>query len=204
MRYLLAIAFLLMFLPEALADHARAPLPEAKTIEAYLNSISTLKSRFVQTAGDGKQVTGTFMLRRPGRLRFEYDLPVKDFIVADGAFIFYYDGQMKQQSSTPISKSLADFFLRPDLRLSGDISVSGMKRADHLLQVTLLQSKDPLAGSLTLMFDENPLQLKKWRIVDAQGLTTEVDLYETRFAIPLNGEIFHYYNPENKEPLINK
>lgn len=199
------IVFLLAFIPVAQAAAKQPPLPDINTVESYLNSLVTLQSHFIQTANDGRQATGTFMLKRPGRLRFEYDPPVKDFIVADGGFIYYYDGQMKQQSSTPISKSLADFFLRDELRLSGDISISDIKRMeDHLLYLTLVQSKDPLAGSLTLMFGENPLELKKWRIVDAQGLTTEVALSDTRTGVSFDNNIFHYYNPEKKESLINK
>ncbi|MBI3440845.1 MAG: outer membrane lipoprotein carrier protein LolA [Proteobacteria bacterium] len=204
MRYLLTLAFLCMFLPAALAAKKSEPLPDSPTIEAYLNSLSTLKSRFVQTDNDGKQVTGTFLLKRPGRLRFEYDPPVKDFIVADGLLVHYYDEKMKQQSSIPISKSLADFFLRAKMQLSGDIAVSGIARMDGLLQLTLTQSKDPLAGSLTLLFGEKPLQLQKWRIVDAQGLTTTVALYDTQSGIDLNGEQFHYYDPENKKSFTNK
>jgi outer membrane lipoprotein-sorting protein len=201
MKLFLTIAFLLIFMPAAIAE---APLPEVTAVEAYLNGISTLRARFVQTANDGQQTSGTFMLKRPGRLRFEYDPPVKDFIVADGRFVHYYDGQMKQESSAPISRSLADFFLRENLKLSGGVSVSDIKREDGLLYMTLLQSKDPLAGSLTLMFGENPLELKKWRIVDAQGQVTNIELSGTKQGITLKDKLFHYYDPERKELFINK
>jgi outer membrane lipoprotein-sorting protein len=204
MKLILTIAFLLAFLPAALAAEKDPPLPEAAAIEAYLNGISTLKSHFVQTANDGQRLTGTFMLKRPGRLRFEYDLPVTDLIVADGTFIHYYDGQMKQESSAPISQSLADFFLRPDLKLSGDIGVSGIERRNGLLEMTLVQSRDPLAGYLTLMFGENPLQLKKWVVIDAQGLTTAVALEDTQLGIALKNKLFYYYDPEHKKPILNK
>lgn len=200
MRLLLSILALLWLSPAV----ARAePLPAVKTVEAYLNGISTLKARFVQTANDGKRVTGSFMLKRPGKMRFEYDPPVADFIVADGLFIYYYDGQMKQQSNVPIGQSLADFFLRPNLKLSGDIGVSGVRRDRNLLHVTLTQSKDPLAGSLVLMFSERPLQLRKWRIVDAQGLTTTVELFDALPGVKLKEDLFRYYDPARKAPSYN-
>lgn len=204
MRLLMTAAFLLAFLSPAYAAAKEKPLPDVPAIEAYLNSLSTLKSRFVQTTDNGKQVTGTFMLKRPGRMRFEYDPPIEDFIVADGTLIYYYDGQMKQQSSVPISKSLADFFLRTDLKLSGDITVSDLSRANGALQATLTQSKDQMAGTLTLLFSEDPLRLKKWRIVDAQGTTTEVELYEVSPGIALSNSLFHYYDPDHKKTLLNK
>jgi outer membrane lipoprotein-sorting protein len=174
-----------------------------KDVEAYLGGITTLKARFVQTANDGKQQTGTFYLDRPGRMRIDYDSPSTDFIVADGILIYYYDGQMKQQSSAPISRSLANFFLRKNLTLSGDISVSGVKRQNNTLEVTLTQSRNPLSGSLTLMLNASPLQLLAWRIVDAQGLVTEVRLTDIETGSPLDSAMFHYYDPAHKAHLYN-
>ena len=137
-------------------------------------------------------------------MRFDYLPPITDFIVADGLLIYYYDGQMKQQSSMPISRSLADFFLREKMQLSGDITVNDIRREDEFLQVTLVQARDPYAGSLTLMLSEGPLQLKKWRVVDAQGLVTTVELTNIEQGLKLNNKLFHYYTPGRKEPNINK
>jgi outer membrane lipoprotein-sorting protein len=200
MKLALTFAFLLLLLTPAWAG---PPLPDTTAIEAYLNGISTLRAHFVQESGDSQNVSGTFFLKRPGRLRFEYDPPMTDFIVSDGTFIHYYDGQMKQDSSAPVSQSLADFFLRRNIRLSGDISVNGIERKDGLLQVTLVETQDPQSGALTLMFSENPLQLQKWQTVDAQGVVTTVALSETQFGITLKNNLFYYYDPERKKSLLN-
>lgn len=198
-----ALAFLLM-LPPLPAAADPGDLPIVRSAEAYLNSLVTLKARFVQTANDGSTASGDFMLKRPGRLRFQYDKPVDDFIVADGLMIYYYDGQMKQQSSAPISKSLADFFLRKKLNLSGDIRVSAVKRDGGNVFLTLVQVKDPLSGSLTLVLNEKPMELKEWRVVDAQGLTTRVALSGTETGIRLKDKYFHYHDPERGDPAYNR
>ena len=179
-------------------------IKQVKAVETYLNSISTLRAHFVQTTSDGKQVDGTFMLKRPGRMRFDYAPPLTDFIVADGSFITYYDGRMKQQSNVSIDKSLAGFFLRPNLKFSGDIRVSGVKRDNGILRVTLIQSGDPLAGSMTLVLTENPMQLKKWIVVDAQELVTKVALSNVESGVKFDDDIFHYYDPELKNTFYNK
>lgn len=185
-----------------LSAQAAAP-SDVERIESYLRGLSTLKSRFIQTSHDGSQVAGNFMMKRPGRMRFTYDAPIEDFIVADGIFVYYYDSQLQEQSSTPISQSLADFFLRKDLRLSGDIQVSGLKKEGGILQITLAQASDPQAGSLILGFSQNPLQLKKWRVIDAQGLVTEVELFDIQTGIKLDNDLFHYYDPQRKKPAFN-
>lgn len=176
---------------------------DVRAVEAYLNSIRTLKARFIQTTGDGKQVAGDFMLRRPGRMKFSYDPPIEDFIVADGIFVHYYDSAMKQGSRTLISKSLADFFLRKQLTLSGDLKVANVSRDAKFLMVRLVEAQDPNAGSLTLGFTEKTLALKKWRIIDPQGAMTEVELIDMVTGLKLDNDLFHYYDPEHTKPRYN-
>ncbi len=207
MRFILAI-LILTFAAPAFAQNPPsvnnfAVMPEVKQVEDYLNNLGTLKARFVQTAPNGNQLQGDFMLKRPGRLRFQYDKPIEDFIVADGKFIYYYDSELKEQKNALISQSLADFFLRKDLTLSGKVQVMDVKREDGLLLVTVSQSKDPLAGTLTMGFTENPMLLSKWRVVDAQGQITETALFNQTTGIKLDSDLFHYYDPKRKEGKLN-
>ncbi len=190
----LALALLLISVP-AKADNA-ADIARA---ENYFKTLSTAKSRFVQTAPDGKQTRGNFYLSRPGKLRFEYDPPIKDFVVADGLFIYFYDDQLKQQSNAPISQTLADFLLRKNLKLSGDLKVTQIKRDGGLLQMTMVQAAEPNAGSLTLGFQETPdLQLKKWQVRDATGNITEIELFNVQTNMALPSKLFVYLDPNKK------
>lgn len=200
MRTLLFLAFFLLLPPCVMAA---TPDKDVGAAQAWLQDLKTLKARFIQTSNDGRQLAGDFLLKRPGRMRFQYDLPVTDFIVADGRMIYYYDGQMKEQSNTLISHSLADFFLREDISFSGDLSVSGVLHDGGFLQVTLIETQEPDIGSLTLGFKEDTLQLKKWRIVDTQGAVTEVELFDVETGISLDNDLFHYYDPEFKKQKFN-
>lgn len=206
LRCLLAILALVSFTAPAIAAQTALEANQAQIgkIENYLNGIKTMKARFTQTGPDGQTLAGIFYLSRPGKLRFEYDAPVTDFIVADGIFIYFYDGQMGEQSNMPISNSLADFFLRKKLDLSGDIMVSEFKKKNSLWQLTLAQSVDPAAGSITLFLTPEPLALKKWTVVDAQGLKTTIELTEIEPGIRLKDNLFYYHDPELKIPNFNK
>lgn len=206
MRFIAALLIaLFMAAPAAAAvDNASAADKDIQAVESYLNSIYTLKARFIQTTGDGKQVGGDFLMRRPGRMRFQYDPPIKDFIVADGTFVHYYDGAMKQGSRTLISRSLADFFLRERLTLQGDLKVQDVRRDGKMLLVKLVEAKDASGGSMTLGFIEKPaLELKKWRITDERGSITEVELFDTKTGLKLDRDLFHYYDPELTKPKYN-
>jgi outer membrane lipoprotein-sorting protein len=174
-----------------------------KNAEAYIEGLRSARARFVQTTHDGTQLVGTFYLQRPGKLRFEYDPPVKDFVIADGLVIYFYDAELKEQSNAPIGQTLADFILRDHLKLSGDLNVKNIRRGGGLLQIEITQASDPDSGTLMLGFSENPMVLKKWRVVDAQGLITEVELFYLKNNITHPEGLFVYKNPESG-PKFNK
>lgn len=163
--------------------------------EQYLNGLNTARARFVQTAHNGAQVIGNFYLNRPGKLRFEYDDPIEDFVVADGFLIYFYDADLGEQTNAPIGQTLADFLLRPDIRLDGEIKVTDISRSADLLQITLVQRADPEAGALSLGFTQNPFQLKKWRVTDSSGAITEIELFKMESGIRLDDNLFVYADP---------
>lgn len=204
MRYLLLAALVAFVMVPSLsrAETDARSAPSVVKAEEYLRSLGMAKARFLQTAQDGSQLIGTFYLSRPGRLRFEYDA-LDDFIVADGYFLYFYDSDLGEQSNAPIGQTLADFLLRDDLSLSGDVTVKSVRRSDDLLQITLMQTEDPDAGSLTLGFKENPMELKKWEVTDATGAVTEVELFQLESGIDLPHNLFVYSDPKKSEPRYN-
>ncbi len=167
-----------------------------QSVERYLNSLSTLQSTFTQTAADGTLVSGTFYLKRPGRLRFEYDAPIEDYIVADGLFIHYWDAELEEHNNAPIGSTLADFLLTEKIKLSGDLTVSDIRELNNgKISVTLRQTEDPNAGKLALMLSQNPMQLEKWRIVDPTGAMTEVALNNIQTGQKLPATLFVFKPP---------
>lgn len=198
------LSVLLVFsAPYAYADKTKAYKEDIKKVEDYLQNLGSAQARFVQTTNDGTQLVGTFYLERPGKLRFEYDPPLEDFVVADGLFIYFYDAELGEQTNAPIGQTLADFFLRKNIKLEGDITVASLKRGGDFLQVELKQTDDPDAGSLTLAFKEDPLTLSKWRIVDAQGLITEIELFYLKTGMTHPRELFVYADPNRGQPNYN-
>lgn len=203
-KILLTLAALLLSFPAAADDAAKNKADIAKA-ENYLQGLDTARARFVQTTHNGAQLVGTFYLDRPGKLKFEYDPPIEDFVVADGLFIYFYDAEAGQQTNAPIGQTLADFILRDNIKLSGDVTIKDIKRGGGLLQITLIQTADPESGTLILGFEEEPFQLKKWRVVDAQGLITEVELFYLKTDITHTSGLFAYVDPnKGKEPRYNE
>ncbi len=201
MRFLITVLTLFALLAPLSASAKKgdeAWNQDIKIAEDYLRTLKTARARFVQTTHDGTQLVGTFYLQRPGKLKFEYDAPIEDFVVADGFFIYFYDSQLGEQTNAPIGQTLADFILRKDLKLRDDLTVKDIKRGADLIQIEIVQTADPNAGSLTLGFSEDPVALKKWRIVDGQGLITEVELFYLKTDVKHASSLFVYKDPVKK------
>lgn len=194
----LLAAFALIFVTPAMAQMKNDP--EVKKAEAYLQNLTTAKADFIQTSSLGSRLSGQFYLNRPGKLRFNYN-EVKDFVVADGMFIYFYDSQLGEQSNAPIGQTLADFLLRKDLRLSGDLAVQQIYKKDGLSYLTIVQSGNPMAGHIELVFSEVPYELKSWRVTDAQGETTEVLLKNLQRGVKLDNALFGYRDPKGRKAV---
>ncbi|MEO1408033.1 MAG: outer-membrane lipoprotein carrier protein LolA, partial [Pseudomonadota bacterium] len=89
-------------------------------VSAALSAVTTAKGRFVQIAPDGSESTGDFYLRRPGRVRFEYDAPVPLLIVADGATVAVEDKDLETQDRVPLGTTPLGLLLDDDLDLNQD------------------------------------------------------------------------------------
>jgi outer membrane lipoprotein-sorting protein len=178
---------------------AALPAPDAAAIariEAYLNGLTTLRSDFVQINPDGRKVTGELYYQRPDKMRLDYDPPSPILIISDGWWVIYYDRKLEQVSHLTIGSTPLGFLLADDIRLSGAVTVTDVARADGELKVTLVRSEEPSQGSIQLAFAEDPLELRRWTVVDAQGQATYVKLEALETGMALDRELFRFRNPQ--------
>lgn len=161
-------------------------------IEDYLNELTTLEGRFVQIAPDGSRSTGDLYYKRPDKMRLDYDPPSPILIIANGWEITYHDSHLDQTSEMLTSSTPLAFLLDDRIELSGDVSVVDYRTAEGEMMVSVVQSDEPDQGRLTLVFDEDPMQLRRWAVTDAQGLTTHVVLDEIELGQPLDDSLFRF------------
>lgn len=167
-----------------------------KKIETYLDGIRTLQSPFLQVSSNGQQAQGMLFLSRPGKLRIDYEPPTPVVILANTSYLSYFDTELKQVTHLPIDDTPAAFLLRDHFSFtSGDVVVTDYHRGAGTTRVTLVQQGDPLAGRLTLVLAEEPMLLRKWTVVDAQGIVTDVTLLSPRFDYPVPASTFEFTLP---------
>jgi outer membrane lipoprotein-sorting protein len=164
---------------------------EVARIEQYLNSIRTMRSRFVQVGSDGT-ARGTFYLSRPGKLRLEYESPVTILLIANGGMLQQYDTRLGQGSYVALDSTPAGLLVADQIRLSGAVTVVAVTRSEGGIDVALVKTRDPRAGRITFSFQAQPLQLARWSLVDGQGRMTRVTLEQVQVGIPLDNTLFQF------------
>lgn len=147
-------------------------------ISAFLNDIQTATSPFTQVNDDGTLATGTLYIRRPGRMRFEYDPPTDLLVMAGGGQVGIFDGKSNVATAEryPLSRTPLNLILERNVDLARRNMVVGHEFDGTATVVTAQDPAHPEYGSIALKFTENPVELRQWVIRDAQGATTTVIL----------------------------
>lgn len=186
------------------AAAAQAPTPApltpaqqqtVKEIAAYLNGLTSLKAKFLQIAPDGSVSQGLAWMERPGRMRFQYDPPSPYLLVAGHGLLVFHDSQLQQTTNVLLSSTPLGMLLAPHIELSGPVTVTGFQQLPGEIDLTLVRTASPEAGSLTLVFSTNPLRLRQWAIRDAQDKVTRVTLYDVELGGHFPDHLFTYVPP---------
>ncbi len=185
----------------AAGEHAAfaAPLSAADQaligqVQNYLNAQTGLTANFLQVAADGSTRTGKAWLQRPGKMRFQYDPPDPQLLVAGFGLLVYRDPDLDQTTNIPLGTTPLGILLAQHVQLSGGVTVTGIDREPGEDMITLIRTGKPAAGSLTLVFGTGPLELRQWKVLDAQGRQTQVSLYDVAPAGPFPDSLFQYNN----------
>jgi outer membrane lipoprotein-sorting protein len=197
---LAALGAFAMVAMAALAAPAAPPLAAddqaaVKRVESYLNAITTLAGRFLQTSSNGGEATGRFYLWRPGRLRFDYDPPVPDLIIATGDLLIHYDRELKTASQIFQESTPAAFLLQKEIRFERDFQITHVGLRPGVISLTFVQAKEPATGSVTLILGDSPLALREWIVTDQQGVETRVSLLDYQQGGRLDGKLFEFNEP---------
>ena len=178
--------------PVALAPQDAA---ELQKIAAYLDGIHTMTARFQQATANGGAASGEVWLARPGKMRFQYDPPNQLLLLADMFYLYSWDPDLKQMSKVGLKSTPAWFLLREPISFTDGVTVTRFEHSGNTVRVTVVESAEPDAGSLTMVFTENPLALRQWTVVDQQGKVTNVSLSDEQYGMALDPKLFQYHDP---------
>jgi outer membrane lipoprotein-sorting protein len=165
---------------------------DLQRISVYLNTLQTVQGRFMQVGADGKSEQGSFFLRKPGRVRFEYEKPNPNLIIADGTTVAVQNTALHTTDRYPIGNSPLRLLLSETVDLTQDAHVAALKHEQGALSLTAREASGPAVGTITLTFADSgsSLELRQWSVVDAQGSHTTVVLNDMRQVAEIPARLF--------------
>lgn len=186
-RILLAAPALLL----ASAVPALAEKLSLNEISAYLNSITSAGADFTQIADDGTISTGKILIKRPGRIRFEYAPPEDLLVLAGASTVGIFDGRSNTgPEQYPLKRTPLSIILERNVNLARRNMVTGHGYDGTATLVRAQDPEHPEYGSIELKFTPNPVELRQWIITDAAGVRTTVVLGQLANGITIPPHLF--------------
>ena len=189
----------------ALAIPATAPIAvlaqvsPVSQVQQHLRAVNTMTAQFTQIDRNGRSLTGTLTLKRPGKVRFQYQSGVPLLVVGDGKSLIMIDYKVRQVSRVPISSSPLSALLDPSKDLSRVAKLSPVTNRDKVV-LEVRDAKHPESGAYTFSFSRSPtapagLMLEGWTVLDTQGNRTTVHLTGQRLNVAVSEKAFSWNDP---------
>lgn len=191
--------FLAALLWVALALPSVAGQISLSELSRYMNSFQTAAGEFTQINADGTISTGKVYIRRPGRIRFEYNPPEDSLVIAGGGQVAIFDGKSNIGTEQfPLSRTPLGIILQQNIDLTRTNMVTGHGTDGPKTIVVAQDPANPEYGNIRLVFTDDPVELRQWVVTDSSGERTTVVLGELTKGVNLGANLFSIQQEANR------
>ena len=203
MSFVSPIRLLVCLLPVSLAAQSADLAPMLKAVEARYNHAQTLQVTFHEAyTGPGQPTrseSGTLLLRKPGRMRWDYTSPQGKLFVSDGKYLWLYTPndntveQMKIKESDDMRAPLA--FLLGKLHFDKEFrNIKGTPTADGM-RITADPKTDALPYTSVEFVVSKDDEIRHVQVVGYDRSVLDFDFKEEKLNPPLEARLFHFQMP---------
>jgi outer membrane lipoprotein carrier protein len=192
-----------LMLAAAPSGHAPAEAVKvAAKVQAFYERTKDLEARFAQTytyAGFGRRQvsSGRLRVKKPGRMRWDYEKPAPKTIAVSGSRLVQYEPEENQAyvddhfDASAMSAAVAFLLGKGDLGREFDVSLDGSG-------ALLLRPKeaDPRVDLIALTVGDDG-EVKATRVVDGSGNVNEVRFSDVRRNVGLADSAFELKLPKD-------
>jgi len=179
-------------------------------LQATCAATQDLSAQFTQTVtnrslGAVREGSGQFQLKRPGKMRWEYEKPEARLFVTDGTRLWDYSPVDKQVRVQEVGQAFASrlplAFLAGDCQVRREFAVAMVEnaatRAQPSLKVLDLTPRQPEAGvaRMLLEVDLKSGLVSRATLFDAAGNTTVIGLSQLKRNSGLEDRAFQFTPP---------
>lgn len=159
------------------AQPAMAQQLSLAQISQYLNGLQTAQGGFTQINADGTLSTGQIYIKRPGRIRFEYNAPDNSLVMAGGGQVAIFDPRSNNGPDRyPLNQTPLKIILERNVDFGAARMVTGHTSDGTTTTVTAQDPDHPEYGNIQMVFTANPVELRQWIVTDDVGSQTTVIL----------------------------
>jgi len=159
------------------AAPAAAQQLSLNAISAYMNGLQTATGGFTQINGDGTLSTGQIFIKRPGRIRFEYNAPDNSLVMSGGGQVAIFDPRSNTGPDRyPLNQTPLKIILERNVDFGRARMVTGHTSDGTTTTVTAQDPDNPQYGNIQMVFTANPIELRQWIVTDDVGSQTTVIL----------------------------
>ena len=146
-------------------------------VSQYLNGLQTAQGGFTQINTDGTLSTGQIYIKRPGRIRFEYNAPDNSLVLAGGGSVAIFDPRSNNGPERyPLNQTPLKIILERNVNLGQASMVTGHTSDGTSTTITAQDPAHPEYGNIQMVFTANPVELRQWIVTDDVGSQTTVIL----------------------------
>ena len=150
-------------------------------VSQYLNGLQTAQGGFTQINADGTLSTGQIYIKRPGRIRFEYNAPDNSLVMAGGGSVAVFDPRSNTGPERyPLSQTPLKIILERNVNLGQARMVTGHTSDGTSTTITAQDPDNPQYGNIKMVFTADPVELRQWIVTDDVGSQTTVILNDLK------------------------
>ena len=173
------------------ASISRADPYSLEKLSEYLTNLKFLKATFLQVNSDGSKSSGSILVKRPGRMRFDYDKPDNTLVlVAAGALAIFDPKGDNEPMTYPVRNNPISLLLKSEIDLINSGMVSNYKKDLEEAVLTIKDPTKPKRGSVELLFLGEQPELKKFTLKNENGTSTSIFLENTEYPNNINDTLF--------------
>ena len=178
------------------------------SLHRFFNQVQSYSARFNQVVLDEalntiQESSGTLWIERPNKFRWDYDLPFKQQIVADGKRIWVYDQELQQVTVRPLTGGLGDtpaMLLAGKGRLADNFEVKSLGVQGGLEMMQLKpKRRDGGFEDIRIGFEKGKIRILE--MVDGFGNTTRVTLRDGRENAKIDMAKFSFKAPKGVDVI---
>ena len=170
-------------------SHANDKKQAIEAISNHFRTVPTMTGEFVQFGPNGEQTAGTFLIKRPGKIRFDYEDPSPIMVVSNGKTLAVNNKKLKTWNYYPLSKTPLSLLLSNQIKIN-DKSIRKVETSDDITTVVMGDKNIFGDSEITLLFDPASQDLRQWTIKDSQGKETSVMIFNVEKNVQIPSTTF--------------